>query len=370
MTRKTYNSIAIVVAVVFELFLLHMGPVRAEVICSNKDDCQNKIKEYEEKLGAAREQKGNLTSQIQLTNTRVELAQVRIQKTQHTIEETQNEITQLTDKITQLNTALDHLSVILLQKIVEGYKNKEIGILEVLLAPEASTLTNQLKYIQIAQENDRLLALHTQQVKVNFSDQKTLREKKKAELEKLERDLEFQKVDLKNQIAQKNVLLEQTKNDEKKYQELLSQALAEFEAVNKATETGQKVGEVKKGDPIALVGNTGYPYCSTGPHLHLEVRQNGQWVDPSGYLGKSWSWPLSEPIEITQGFGVTPWSWRYAYSGGIHTGIDMVSKSSDVIRAVADGTLFTSSQNCHGAIIKIKYIEHGGGLISFYLHVQ
>ncbi|KXK11808.1 MAG: putative peptidase [Microgenomates bacterium OLB23] len=165
-------------------------------------------------------------------------------------------------------------------------------------------------------------------------------------------------------------MLDQTKSDEKKFQQLLSQALAEFQAINKAVETGQKVGEVKKGDPIALVGNTGYPNCSTGPHLHFEVRRDGQWIDPGGFVGSSWMWPLSDPIVITQGYGVTPWSWRYSYSGGIHTGYDMVSNSSDVIRAVADGTLYSSSQNCNGPIIKIKYIDHGSGLMSFYLHVQ
>ena len=111
------------------------------------------------------------------------------------------------------------------------------------------------------------------------------------------------------------------------------------------------------------------------------MRANDTWVNAETYLkpitdkwglkigSGNWNWPLNGSIEITQRYGKTPYSYRYIYSGGIHTGIDMVS-SDAVIRAPADGILYSYTGKCGASELKIKYIDHGSGLKTLYLHVQ
>lgn len=362
---------------------LHAEDAKSDAAANIED----KIHEYQKKLNELGDQKKSLSAQIQYMDTQMYLTGLKIQNTEARVKKIQEEIGVLNARIEGLDESLGKVSKILIETVVAGYKEKPYTFFDMLLDSEnIGDLMNKFKYVKVAEENNQKMLMHIQEAKLNFEEQKSLREKKKIELNELQEQLEIQKVDLKVQKDEKEILLTETQSDEKKYQQLLSQAMAEYSAVQKALVSGSKVGPVKKGDPIALVGNSGAPYCSTGAHLHFEVRQNNAWVNAENYLsphgitnhqdgngslgGGSWDWPLQDPIILEQRYGKTPWSWRYKYSGGIHTGIDMWSKTSDVIRAPADGILYSSAEKCGSATINIKYIDHGGGTLSFYLHVQ
>jgi len=343
-------------------------------------ECNGNVTErivcYENNINKLKDSGKTLSSQISQFDAQIKLTSLKIAQTEEQID-------LLSGRIDQIEGSLGSLTKAFNGRVVETYKMSRISdpLLLLISSDNLGEAFNRFSYLKKIQEGDRSLLNRLQNAQDTYKEQK-------LDQEDLQNQLETQQKQLNTQKLAKKTLLDQTKNDEKKYQNLLSQALAERAAIENALASGIKVGPVKTGDVIALVGNSGYPGCSTGKHLHFEIRKNNTWVDPSSYLQSksvndeekggtanigsgSWPWPIQDTVRLTQYFGHTPWSWVYKYSGGIHTGLDMVSTSSDVIRAPADGNLFKSSQSCGGSnTINIVYIEHTDGVISLYLHVQ
>ncbi|MBI3559946.1 peptidoglycan DD-metalloendopeptidase family protein, partial [Candidatus Gottesmanbacteria bacterium] len=357
------------------LLTLALAPVWAD-----DSDVNKTIEELTKKISQLQQEENTLSKQISLLDSQISLTTLRVTSIRAAITKLTSEIDELAGEIERLENLLTKRTELVLRRIPESYKRKSTSQFGMLfLSNSFSDFVARIKYIATIQQHDAALLFQLKATQNNFEKRKNLREEKKLEQEKLKKQFELESAALAQQKKEKQVLLEQTKNSETVYQKLLAQALAEKQALDRALIESVKIGSVKKGDPIAVVGNTGYPGCSTGAHLHFEVHKGGTWVDPGGYLsGKrvtddqnggettlgsgSWDWPLEDTIRLTQYFGRTPYSWRYQYSGGIHTGYDMVSTGSNIIRAPRDGELYSSSQTCgSGSIIKIKYIDHGDG---------
>lgn len=370
--------------VVSVLFVGQRGvsKVRA-VACQDISNLGERINCYETEISRLSSQSKTLSNQIAQFDAQIRLTTLKISQTE-------DQIALLGGRIDRLEGSLDALTQAYSTRTVETYKMIRVGdpLLILISAPDLNEAVSRFSYLKKIQESDRDLLNRLQTAQTSYQGQKT-------DQEKLQTQLTTQKANLNSQKKAKNALLTQTTSDEKKYQQLLAQAYAEKAAVDAALIAGTKVGPVKRGDPIALVGNSGYPSCSTGKHLHFEIRKGSTWTDPSQYVSShqlvncqdyncgtgippnyvtlgsgSWDWPIGDPIYLTQFYGHTPFSWRYAYSGQIHTGYDLVPKSSDVVRAPADGDLFRSAELCGSSVINIAYIEHGSDVISLYLHVQ
>ncbi|OGK18237.1 hypothetical protein A2866_05130 [Candidatus Roizmanbacteria bacterium RIFCSPHIGHO2_01_FULL_39_8] len=343
-------------------------------------------KECEKQATESQNKINTLSSQIQYMNSQINLTTLKIQETETKIESTQKEIEIITTRIGGLDNALDYLSNLLLNKVVAGYKNKSISVFDMLLnSQSANDLISRMKYMKTAQQNNQKLLVQVQETKLNFEEQKNLREEKKIELDKLELQLNAQKDELDNQKVAKQKILADTQNDERIYQRLLEQAKAEFAAIQgivagAGTET--KIRDVKKGDTIASL-ISGSSCNSSGTHLHFIVQEGDSVINPFqklksvDYINDSggdtwnpsgdWDWPLSPTIEFHQGYGLTWFVQTYRWYPS-HNGID-ISGSSNSVVAVADGELYRGSYSLGCTLPYVKLIHKDSNITTLYLHV-
>ncbi len=382
-----------VLLLTISFLLVKAGTILAQ---DAQNDLLKKINEYQQKLTEIRQQKNTLSSQIQYMDTQIYLTGLKIQDTEQKIKTTQKEIDLLSSRIEGLDNSLDYLSKLLLKKIVEGYKNRSLSVFDLLFdSGNVSDLMSRIKYLKITQENNQKLIVQVQTTKLNFEEQKKLREEKKVELDQLKQILGSQKIELNNQKAAKQKLLVETQNNEQVYQGLLAKAQAEYAAIQgiitgAGTET--KLRDVNKGETIAYV-ISGASCNSSGSHLHFIIQQDNNVVNPFNYLkpvdsrncsGSScdsgdgdpfnpsgnMDWPLSPRIEMYQGYGST-WAIRNTWVGNIysfHNGID-INGSSNNVYAIADGTLYQGSYNVGCALSYVKLVHKDSNLVSLYLHV-
>lgn len=207
-----------------------------------KSALEQKIQEYTNKLNDARSQKNTLSSQINYMDTQIYVTDLKIDQTEDKISDLEREINVLGTRITNLDSSLDQLSEALIMRTVAGYKNRNINILDILLdSNNVSMLVNKLKYYQIERERNQKALLQVQEAKINFEEQKDLREKKAEQLSSLQDELQDQQTSLNDTKQSKKVLLNATQNDETKYAALLAEAkrqIAAFRSFVKTTGVG------------------------------------------------------------------------------------------------------------------------------------
>lgn len=196
-----------------------------------RNEIQKKINEYEKKLSEVRTQKNTLSSQIEYMDTQIYLTQLKTQETTEKIEATEYEIDTLDDWIGDLDNSLDQLSKTMLERIVAGYKTRQASVIDIIFdSSNASDLVNKLKYYEVARDTNKKVLLEVQEAKLNYEEQKKLREKKKDELAKLQETLAAQETSLKSQQEEKRILLTATQSDENNYSRLLEEARRQITA--------------------------------------------------------------------------------------------------------------------------------------------
>ncbi|KKQ25214.1 MAG: hypothetical protein US62_C0004G0014 [Candidatus Woesebacteria bacterium GW2011_GWA1_37_8] len=349
---------------------------------------KNDIEQYEKELARLTSAASTLQNQIAQFDTQIKLTQLKIAQTEEQINLLGGRIDRLGESLTSLTTAFN-------ERAVQTYKMAILGqpLYLLVTAPNLNQAVSSYHYLKRIQNDDMDLLNRLQNAQDLYKTQKT-------DQEKLQADLEKQRANLASQKNAKASLLTQTKNDEKKYQQLLASAKSEFEAIQ-AIISGrgeeEKVGPVSAGARIASIIDG--PSCnSSGRHTHFIVKDGANVQNPFSYLkpgidfencsgsscgsgdgdsfnpGGSWDWPINAKVKFTQGYGST-WAVRNTWVGRVyssHNGIDVDSASSTDIKAVKTGTLYRGSYSGSGGC-RLRYVrvDHDDSEIeTYYLHVN
>lgn len=361
-------------------------------------DLQKQIEELENKVNELQKQAKTLSSQISVMDNQIKLTQYRIAYTQQQINELTSDITTVAEKITNLEGSLNSITKTLLARIAATYQLGSIQPLQLLLSSTSfSDFITRTNYIRIVQAHDKKIIYNTYQARKDYENQKQIFEDKKKQVLSLQIQLETYTKQLDDEKNAKQSLLKATQNDERKYQDLLAKARAEYLAIQGIVSgNGSEIegGRVSQGQRIASI-IPGASCNSSGGHLHFIVSRNGSTENPFSYLKSidhencsgsscgsddgdpfnpsgSWDWPMNGPITMYQGYGTT-WAVRNTWVGRVynfHNGIDIKGSSYEV-KAVQNGTLFRGSYaGAGGCRLPYVRVRHDDGLDTLYLHVS
>jgi len=202
------------------------------------EDIQNKITEYTQKLSELGTAKNTLANQIKILNSQYDLTLLKITQTENSIKNLEKEINNLTVEISNLNDQLNQLSSLYVIQIIQNYKlQKRVPPFAFLISSKLNNYLEQYKYVSNVQKASQNSLINMETVKSNYDIQKTEKTKKQQEMETLQTTLATQKTSLTNQKTAKDQLLATTKNDEKKYQQLLTAAQSQLAALKNFSST-------------------------------------------------------------------------------------------------------------------------------------
>lgn len=384
--------------------------------CSNvsendKSSClANNIQCLNQKINDTKTQAVTLRNTITILNNQVSVLQLQIDQSLHEISALEKEVQTLGVRIEQLNQDLDKLVDYLLVRVVELYKKRFITPLSIMFSFESlSTKASNIQYIKITQQQVADSMNQAESQRLEFDNQKKIKQQKQQELETKRIQLASQQDELEAKQGIQENLLQETNHNEEEFQKQLDSEKEEFLAIQ-AICSGQgneeEIKHVTAGEKIATLIQ-GASCNSDGTHLHFSVREKTLspitnqdeyfCKNPFSYLKKdisffncstklgcnhpasdpfvpsgSWDWPIRETIYFYQGFGAT-WAvdnvdWLpYDF----HNGLDMRGDGLDV-KAVQSGTLYHGSYSGGGGC-ELPYVivrHDNSNFDSLYLHVN
>jgi len=217
-------------------FLLFIAFIPKAVFADARDDkikqLETLIDQYTQQIQEKEAQAQSLTNQISIFELQIKQMQAEIDATNLTISRLNSEIKQKENSIAQKEKEIEKQNEILAQYLRQTARNDSGSLLEFLLKNDKfSDFFSDLNYLSNIQSQIQDTLATIKGLKDKLVQEKDDLETDKAEQEQLKRIQNRQKTDLGNSKKQKQKLLDQTKGQEKAYQQLLSKTREDLEKI-------------------------------------------------------------------------------------------------------------------------------------------
>lgn len=338
----------ILIILILSLFKIPIG--QAGLIENLKLEIEKKQKEieelekqanaYKETITAKQKEGKNLKNQIAILNGQIKKLETDIRITQSKISGVSLKIQELGLSIEEQKREITKQKQALAEIIQAIAEDDEETPLELILKNDNfSDFLNQIEYTELLQSQIQLKLESIQLLKTQLEKEKGSQEEKRNELDDLRAQLKGQNLVLGNQKGDKEELLQTTKNQESRYQNLLK------EVEKKRQEIQREIYELEAKLQLAIDPNS-----IPGPR--------------PGIL----AWPTQG--RITQGYGPTSSTGFVNNVYNFHNGLDVASGLGTSVRAARDGLVRGIGDDGKYAYGKWLAVEHNNGLTTLYGHLS
>lgn len=322
--------------------------VRRQIEAKNQEikKLEEEAQKYREALEEVGRETKTLDQAIRTLDRAIKRLDANIRLTNAKISRANLEIEALGIGIREKETSIADLRRQLGQLVEIFYENDLETPIEILMKHKTiAAFFTSLERIVGVQRGVQSALAELRQAREELRNRKANAEQKKLELAALFDFLNDQKALQAYERRERNLLLEETRNQERRYQALLSEVERKREALQQEI-NALEAGLVAEFDP-ALLPAAG-----------------------SGVL----SWPLSDPIVVTQYFGRTAFALAGGYNGQGHNGIDFRAAVGTPIFAAEQGIVRASGDTdlaCRRASYgRWVLLDHPNGLATLYAHLS
>ncbi len=302
-------------------------------------DLEKRQAQYLETINQKQSEKTSLATQLSLLDDQLSQTQLEIDALLLNIDQTNLEIKKATLDISSKDEAIkrekDHIANLL--RLL--YKQDQVSTLEILLLNNSlSDFLDQVKYLENTNEELNRSIDDLKSAKEKIEENKSLLVEKGKELDTLKVSLEDKKNNLAGEQETKNILLDETRKSEKRYQYLLEQARREQLQATAEINSLEKTVRAK-----------------------LEKQKDNPNLNYNGFI-----WPVTKN-RINATFHDADYPFRRLI--GEHSGVDIKAGFGTTIRAAADGYVARVKYDGSSSYAYIMII-HGDGLSTVYGHVS